>query len=270
MSRTQTYLDKKFVVANPDARIRRPNDLLAFETYSAANSLPAGEQIGNFKRIPKGARVKVDGIKVVPTGSKGSIVFAHAMSADGATEHGWTSSRNFDGKFVNETLGEVAPPPGAGKFGPNAAWSKGKYIGQRTLVDIMDVTLEIERIAIDTLDAYLDLVGAAAGDGVRVAINSGFRSYGEQKVLYEGFVKKLKGFNKAARPGRSNHQNGIAFDIAVAGGNGDPVYEWLKRNAPVHGFIRTVNGEPWHWEYDKDKAKAAVAANTFKTGNVVK
>ena len=56
MSRTQTYLDKKFVVANPDARIRRPNDLLAFETYSAADSSPAGEQIGNFKRIPKGAQ----------------------------------------------------------------------------------------------------------------------------------------------------------------------------------------------------------------------
>jgi hypothetical protein len=27
--------------------------------------------------------------------------------------------------------------------------------------------------------------------------------------------------------------------------------------------------EPWHWEYDKTKAAKAVAANTYKTGNVV-
>jgi hypothetical protein len=29
---------------------------------------------------------------------------------------------------------------------------------------------------------------------------------------------------KAAKPGRSNHQTGIAFDIALAGADGSPVY----------------------------------------------
>jgi hypothetical protein len=47
-----------------------------------------------------------------------------------------------------------------------------------------------------------------------------------------------------------------------------PVYKWLKRNAPAHGFIRTVNKEPWHWEYDRAKAATAMATHTYKTGNV--
>jgi LAS superfamily LD-carboxypeptidase LdcB len=118
------------------------------------------------------------------------------------------------------------------------------------------------------LDPYFDLVEAAAKEGIKIAINSGFRSYPEQKVLYEGFIKKLPHFNRAAKPGFSKHQNGIAFDIDVAGGSGNPVYDWLKKNAPSRGFVRTVSGEPWHWENDKKKAAAAVAAHTFKTGNV--
>jgi hypothetical protein len=269
MTRTRSYTDKTFIVADPDARIRKSGNLLEFETYGPGDPLPAGEKIGNIKRIPRKERVKVDKIKLVPTGSSGSIVFGHVWSPDGAVEYGWTSTRNLDGKFINETFGEVPPAPGSGRFSPNAAWKGGTYIGQRTLVEIMDARLEIERIALDTLDAYVELVEAAARDGVPVALNSGFRSYAEQKYLYEGFVKKRRGFNKAAKPGRSNHQNGIAFDIAVAGVTGNPVYDWLKRNAPARGFIRTVNGEPWHWEYDKAKAAAAVAAHTFKTSNVV-
>ena len=111
---------------------------------------------------------------------------------------------------------------------------------------------------------------AAAKDDVQVVLNSGFRSHPEQKLLHDGFVKGLPGFAKAAPPGTSKHQNGIAFDIRVAGGDGDPTYEWLKKNGPAHGFVRTVNGEPWHWEFDLAKAKKAIAAKTFKTPGVTK
>jgi hypothetical protein len=269
MSKTKSYMDKTFVVIDPDTRIRKPGDFMEFQTYTAADTLPAGEQVGNFKRIPQNTEVKVDDIEIVRTGASGSIVFAHAMSKDGATEYGWTSTRNFLGKFVNETLDEVRPAPGAGKYGPNAAWAGGSYLGQRTLVEIVGVKLEIERLALDTLEPYLDLVGAAAKEGVEIAINSGFRSYPEQKSLYEGYQKHLPGYNVAAPPGTSKHQNGIAFDIRVAGGAGDRVYEWLKKNGPSRGFIRTVNKEPWHWEYDKTKAAAAIAAHTYKTSNVL-
>jgi hypothetical protein len=269
MGRTESYKDNVFIVADPDARIRNPADLMAFEQYKPGEPLPPGEKVGNFKRIAKDTQVKVDEIKIVQTGGSGTIVFAHALSAGGAGDLGWTSARNFKGKFVNETLGALPPAPGANKFGPNAAWVAGSFKGQITLVQIISAGLGVRRIAADTLDPYLDLVAAAAGDGIQVAINSGFRSYPEQKVLFEGFKKGLDGFNTAAPPGSSNHQNGIAFDIAVGGGSGDPIYDWLKKNAPARGFIRTVNKEPWHWEFDKAKAAIAVAAKTFKTKNVV-
>ena len=268
MSQTSSYLDKTFTVADPDARIRKPGDLMNFQTYSATDALPPGAAVGDFKRIPQATKVKVDDVEIVRTGSSGSIVFGHALSLDGATEFGWTSTRNFDGKFVNETLDKVEPAPGAGKFGPNAAWSGGDYLGQRTLVEIVNFEIDVKRVALNSLQPYMVLVAAAASNGVSIAINSGFRSYPEQKFLYEGFIKHLPGFNTAAPPGRSNHQNGIAFDLRVGGGDGDPVYEWLKKNGPAHDFIRTVNNEPWHWEFDKVKAAKAVAAHTFKTNNV--
>jgi hypothetical protein len=267
MSQTETYLDKIFLVADPDTRIRKADNLMEFEVYTTAGLL-AGEQPGNFKRIPKGTKVKLDKAKVLATGSSDALVFAHALSADGQSEYGWTSTRNLDGAFVNESLGSIAPRPGAGKFGPNAAWKAGAYTGQLTLVEIVGAKQKVKHISVDTLEPYLVLVKAAATNGLQVAINSGFRSYPEQKYLYEGYSNHRPGFNLAAKPGRSNHQSGIAFDIALAGADGNPVYEWLKRNAPAHGFIRTVNKEPWHWEYDRAKAATAMAAHTYKTGNV--
>ena len=216
---TASYLSKTFTVADPDARLRVPGNLMQFQKDTA----------GNFLIIPKGTQVKVDDVEVVRTGISASISFAHAIWNGGGMD-GWTSTRNFEGQFVNETLGIVEPAPGANRFGPNAAWEGGSFIGQRTLVEIVDATLEVERISLHTLDAYLALVQAAAKDDVQVVLNSGFRSHPEQKLLHDGFVKGLPGFAKAAPPGTSKHQNGIAFDIRVAGGDGNPTYEWLKKN----------------------------------------
>jgi LAS superfamily LD-carboxypeptidase LdcB len=162
----------------------------------------------------------------------------------------------------------ILPAPGAGSFGPNAAWLQGKYLGQIELVSIVDSKLEIKRLAVKTIEPYAALVAAAAEDGISVTLNSGFRSYPEQKYLYDGFIRRLPGFNEAAKPGFSNHQNGIAFDISVPGGDGNPTYEWLKRNAPLFGFVRTVSRESWHWEFDEPKAQVALAAGTFKTSIV--
>jgi len=268
-SLAESYKNKIFAVMDADTRIRTPGDLLSFERHMAGTPLPPGATVGDFKRIPKSTQIKVDQIEIVPTGSSGVIVFAHTLAMDGITAYGWTSTRNFVGKFVNETLGTVPPSPAADKKGPNAAWVKGKFSRQLTLVKIVDIKLEIEHIAEDTLAPYLDLAAAGGVAGVEVAINSGFRSYPEQQRLYDGYRKGVPGFNLAAKPGSSQHQNGIAFDIAVPGGAGNPTYDWLTEHAPRHGFVRTVNKEPWHWEYDKAKAAVAVAAHTFKESNVI-
>ncbi|WP_306555467.1 D-alanyl-D-alanine carboxypeptidase family protein [Acidovorax sp.] len=258
MNFTESYRSKTFAVVDSDARIRRDDDLMAFV------STPGGD----FQRIPKGTEVRIIEVKVVEAGSHSSIIFGRTISVDGSEVLGWTSTRNLERKFINETIRVVRPEPGAGRFGSNAAWGDGVFLGQVDLVDIVDAKLEIERLTMNTIEPYMALVAAAAKDGVELMLNSGFRSYPEQKHLHDGFIRKLPGFNMAAKPGFSKHQNGIAFDIAVAGGDGNPTYEWLKRNAPIFGFVRTVSKEPWHWEFDEPRAQVARANGSFKTPNV--
>lgn len=259
MNVAESFRDKTFVIADPDARVRNTGDLMTFSTTPE----------GHFITIPKGTNVIFTEIRLAETGSRGNIVFGYATAADGSRDFGWTSTRNVDGKFTNETIGIVTPKPGAGRFGSNAAWSRGQYIGQLELVTIISIKLELEHIAITTAESFARLVSAASKDGVHLALNSGFRSYAEQYYLHDGYTRGLKGFNKAAKPGFSNHQNGVAFDISVAGGDGNPTYEWLKRNAPLFGFVRTVSNEPWHWEYDEPKAQIALANGTFKAPSVM-
>lgn len=258
MNFAESFRDKIFVVVDSDARIRRDDDLMVF--------VPAAG--GGFQAIPKGTQVKIVEVKVAEAGSRSSIAFGRATSVDGTRVLGWTSTRNLGGKFMNETIGVVQPVPGASRFGPNAAWSDGAFLGQLDLAAIVDSKLELERLALKTIEPYLELVAAAAEHGVLVLLNSGFRSYPEQKHLHDGFTRGLPGFNTAAKAGFSKHQNGIAFDLSVPGGDGNPTYEWLKRHATAFGFVRTVSKEPWHWEFDEPKAQFALAAGTFKTSTV--
>lgn len=252
----RSYLSRDFTVSDPDARLRQASDLMAFVTLD-----------GKIQTIARGTLVRVDDMRRVQAGANRTALFAHAQAQDG-TALGWTSTNNLEGKFINETLERIPAPAGSGRFGPNAAWSRGTYVGQVELIEIVDAKTEIERIWTDTVQPYLDMVAAAKADDVTVAINSGFRSYPEQKALWEGFQKGLPGFNLAAQPGSSNHQNGVAFDIAVAGADGNEVYDWLKKHATGFGFVRTVNREPWHWEFDPERAQKAAANNTFKIPTV--
>ncbi|CAN7649318.1 M15 family metallopeptidase [Mesorhizobium sp. LjNodule214] len=262
---TGSYLDKTFVVENPDARIRRDDDLHSFVTLSASEAALAGGNVGDFKRIPVDTKIRVLGTRIGPNG----VVYVQAATdANPPTTIGWTSSRNLRGQFVNETLGEVDPTDNDPR-GATAAWAKGNFVGQKKLVNIVDSTLEVEQIALETLPAYLRLVAAAEQSKVTVALRSGFRTYAEQAYLYEGFKNHKAGFATAARPGFSNHQHGQAFDLNVGGFQGNPVYDWLSQNGPKFGFIRTVSGEPWHWEYRPEMAAQLAAKGKHKLAGIV-
>lgn len=62
---------------------------------------------------------------------------------------------------------------------------------------------------------------------------------------------------QTAKPGSSNHGNGIAIDMAIGSRRtGSPLnevaYVWLINNAHRYGFVRTVSAEEWHFEYKPD------------------
>lgn len=240
----KSYLDKKFVIADAQARIRKDDDLLDYILED-----------GRPKLIPNGTEISVTDTQVLNATS----VF---VRADG---WGWTAGNNLRNKFLNETLGTVEPTDDDQK-GANAAWDKGRFLKQLTLIQIVGADNTIKYISNDVIEFYLKLVGAAENDGVLMPLRSGFRTYPKQEYLFNGFTRRLPGFNLAARPGFSNHQDGFAYDFVIGGYDGNPRYDWLKRNGPRHGFVRTVNKEPWHWEYRPEVARTGV----FKTGNVTK
>jgi hypothetical protein len=162
-----------------------------------------------------------------------------------------------------------------GKFD---SFRAGKKIGNEDTVIYQGVL-----IAKKVAPALLAMVADAKKDGVKISVNSAFRTNEDQIVngkrrsgqnyLYDiwthtGNNKKLPGKkhytypghsptsppvsrtgNLAAVPGTSNHQNGIALDLNTGAKSGSPQYEWLVANAWKYGFIRAVQKERWHWEY---------------------
>lgn len=109
-----------------------------------------------------------------------------------------------------------------------------------------------EYLRSDAARAFKRMVAAARRAGVSLYANSGFRSMAEQRQLYQMWLNGTG--NRAAPPGYSNHQNGIAMDVGGVGAFGSAAYNWLARNAGRFGF-NNVEGrgvdEPWHWVYSR-------------------
>ena len=123
-----------------------------------------------------------------------------------------------------------------------------------------------------TAEAALNkMISAAKDDGIHLFIKSGFRSYGTQKTLYNNYVAR-DGVDAAdrysARPGHSEHQTGLAFDLNSLDQSFGETKEgkWLAEHCHEYGFIirypkdkEEVTGymyEPWHVRYlGEDVAK---------------
>lgn len=106
------------------------------------------------------------------------------------------------------------------------------------------VTVNEKPISVSTAHAFIRMRAAAEEDGVKLRLNSGFRTMSEQQYLYRCYqTKSCNNGNLAAKPGYSNHQNALAVDVS------DPSGKWLYANAKRFGFENTVPSEPWHWEY---------------------
>jgi hypothetical protein len=238
----KSYLNKDFLVQSAQARIRTPEDLLKLVV----------DGNGNPKLIPKGTTVRVTDARVFK-----EMVFV--LTED----WGWTIADNLKNQFINETLAVFEPADNDQK-GPNAAWDDGHFLKQITLFQILGAEGRFKFISNDIAEHYLKLVNAAAAADVPMPLKSGFRSYPEQVYLFEGWSARRPGFARAAEPGRSNHQDGLAYDFAIKSYEGNPRYDWLKAHAPAHGFVRTVPGEPWHWEYRPEIA----ATGAYRTKRV--
>ena len=127
------------------------------------------------------------------------------------------------------------------------------------------------------LAALHELIAAMQDEGYAISDQySGFRSYETQVGLYQSYVDQdgvAAADRYSARPGYSEHQTGLAFDLIDTSGNlvQEPgASKWLLKNAAKYGFIvRYQEGkeastgympESWHLRYIGEDAKDVAAS----------
>lgn len=135
--------------------------------------------------------------------------------------------------------------------------------------------------------AFDELRADALETGIDLIAFSTFRDFTRQTELYEGYVAKdgqEKADRYSARPGFSEHQTGLAFDIGETGQEqhwaaasfGDTeAGKWVAENAHRYGFIlRYPEGkeqltgymhESWHFRY----VGKQVATEIFEAGHTL-
>ena len=99
----------------------------------------------------------------------------------------------------------------------------------------------------DLLQALRDAATGAAGDGIEVDVNSGWRSPEYQEQLLRDAASEYGSEEEAARwvatAETSAHVSGNAIDV----GPFDAV-AWLSEHGARYGLCQTYRNEPWHFE----------------------
>ncbi len=130
------------------------------------------------------------------------------------------------------------------------------------------------------------LFAAAKQDNISLMLSSGYRSYAMQTQLYNYYVGvqgQAAADEQSARPGYSEHQTGLAADIAPASGECDaqpcfantPEGIWLTANVYRYGFVirypanksavTGYNYEPWHIRFVGTDLSTKLHSNNTET-----
>lgn len=120
--------------------------------------------------------------------------------------------------------------------------------------------------------AFRKLVVAMQEEGFPISDHySGYRSYENQSQLYQNYVAQdgqAEADRYSARPGYSEHQTGLAYDLIDTASNlltEAKASQWLREHAADYGFIvrytedkEEITGytaESWHIRYIGSEAK---------------
>lgn len=148
-----------------------------------------------------------------------------------------------------------------------------------TLVKVTRCSLDNFYLEEETATAYEYMCLNLIDEGLNISINSAYRSYEEQKKLYDDYLKLYgKSYvNKyVAVPGYSEHQTGLALDLESLDCDifkNSKEYRWIKNNAYKYGFIlryqegkENITGykaEEWHIRYVGRKAAEYIYKNNI-------
>ena len=119
-------------------------------------------------------------------------------------------------------------------------------VGSRGL-SVFDDAPAVSRLDADLLAALRSAASDAAAEGVRVPVNSGWRSARLQQQLLDDAVDQYGSREEAARwvatPDTSAHVTGDAVDVG-----GWEATAWLSRHGAAYGLCQTYANESWHFE----------------------
>lgn len=138
----------------------------------------------------------------------------------------------------------------------------------------------------DAVEAFVRMAEAAATNGYELKVVSAFRSFGDQKQIWEDKwtgktlvergklpqtrpdpkARAVKILEFSSMPGTSRHHWGTDFDLNslnnsyFKSGEGKRTYDWLTLHAPEYGFCQVYSDkrednrtgyeeEKWHWSY---------------------
>jgi hypothetical protein len=125
----------------------------------------------------------------------------------------------------------------------------------------------------------VDLLHAADEDGIRLEVDSGYRSERYQKRIFRRMLAEGRSFDDIVRyvapPGYSQHMLGTAVDFFPSDWRfaDTTAYAWLQKNAGRFGFEETYAPdssakfpwEAWHWNFTGQKGKDQTFSVLFPT-----
>lgn len=147
------------------------------------------------------------------------------------------------------------------------------------LVEVKFCSLDNFYLEEETANSYEQMCLDSINDGLNISIRSTYRSYDEQKELYNTYLKlygKSYVDKYVACPGHSEHQTGLAIDLEslecdIFGNSKE--YLWVKENAYKYGFIiryqegkEKITGygaEEWHIRYVGKNAAEYIYKNNI-------
>lgn len=146
-------------------------------------------------------------------------------------------------------VAEAAAPPAASGAMPAIA-SGGGYSGALAY-------RQGEGMRPDVAAAFDRMAAAAAGAGLALLVNSGFRSDAEQAALFAAHPDP----QWVAPPGHSLHRCATELDLGP-----ETAYSWLAANASRFGFVQRYSWESWHFGFDAGPPPCSRAGNAVGAG----
>jgi len=143
-----------------------------------------------------------------------------------------------------QSLASASVPP---TFSASSLTEADGVIRDEGAVSVFDETPAVTNLDSDLLAAVRSAATAAEADGVRVHVNSGWRSAAYQQVLRQDAVAEYGSEEEAARwvatPENSEHVSGDAVDLGPVAAQ-----DWLSRNGDEFGLCQIYANERWHFE----------------------